>query len=298
MLAGLRIESDFPLTGLASADPMQPDFGRIRIRRVSRDVLSYRAEAEPSAILMTQARLGLFLVTGRDEILVAPVEDARDRSIFAFLFGPCFAAIAYLNGVLPLHGSAIETPGGMVAFAGGCGAGKSTLAAALAARGHTIHSDDVCLLRNMQAGGISSWPGIRWLRLTDEAARVLDRIGSTGAAPSGAKHNLRLEHPPDPISPRPLRAVYALERTDPGEAASITRLLGGRAAERVLANAYRSHLARQLGLWPRVVPDCVAIADRTPVFLFRRAFDYARLPETLGMLESHIAAHAIQDGPL
>lgn len=46
--------------------------------------------------------------------------------------------LLYQRGILPLHGSTIETPQGAVMFAGVSGSGKSTLAASFHAHGYAV----------------------------------------------------------------------------------------------------------------------------------------------------------------
>lgn len=62
-----------------------------------------------------------------------------------------------------LHGSVVDIDGGAVAFLGATGHGKSTLAACLARRGHTVLSDDCCVLRRTAAGFevAPTYPGLR-----------------------------------------------------------------------------------------------------------------------------------------
>jgi serine kinase of HPr protein (carbohydrate metabolism regulator) len=51
------------------------------------------------------------------------------------------------RGRLVLHASAVTVDLGVVAFMGGPGWGKSTMAAAMYARGHSIVADDVTAVR-------------------------------------------------------------------------------------------------------------------------------------------------------
>jgi hypothetical protein len=64
---------------------------------------------------------------------------------------------------LALHASVLDVNGGAIAFLGGAGRGKSTLAAALGRRGHAVLSDDCCVVRR-SARGFEVWstyPGVR-----------------------------------------------------------------------------------------------------------------------------------------
>jgi hypothetical protein len=64
----------------------------------------------------------------------------------AYLLGPIMAFVLRLHGRLALHAGVFATAGGAFALAGGPGAGKSTLVAALALAGVPVLSDDVAPL--------------------------------------------------------------------------------------------------------------------------------------------------------
>jgi hypothetical protein len=304
-LAGLRIESDLPLPGLPAIDAAERSApsagGALRIRAVSRDALAREARARPQAMLFDPGYPAAFLVTGPDEILVAAAAGAAERSIFEWLFGPCFAAVAHARGILPLHASAIETAEGCVAFLGRSGSGKSTTVAALARRAYAIHSDDVCWIGRGADERPRSWPSIRRLRLTAQTVIALNYADAPDAAP-GAKHSLPLPPLAQPLAARSLRALYVLAASPPAAGASaasavdrITRLRGARAAERVIANTYRPEMARRLGHWQRVVGDCIALAASTPVFLFERPLDFVHLDAALDAFEAHLGTLAAAD---
>lgn len=69
------------------------------------------------------------------------IEDAA-----TYLLGPVLGLVLRLRGVTCLHASAVAFGGKAVAFVGSAGAGKSTTAAALLHRGHSVISDDIVAL--------------------------------------------------------------------------------------------------------------------------------------------------------
>jgi hypothetical protein len=77
------------------------------------------------------------------------------------------------TGRLVLHACAVETPAGAIAFLGESGAGKSTMAAALCARGFPLVADDA-LVVDVSRRPIAVWPTADGLRLwtSDEKLRV------------------------------------------------------------------------------------------------------------------------------
>lgn len=96
-----------------------------------------------------------------------------------WLLGSVYAAIACLNGLYPLHASAVATAGRVHAFTGPSGAGKSTLVAGLGARGLPLFCDDTLLLVLDDPARIVALPGHKRLKLTDSA------LALSGAAPTG-----------------------------------------------------------------------------------------------------------------
>ncbi len=100
----------------------------------------------------------------------APGDDLTDaRSV---LMAPVQAVLWHQRSLLPLHASVVGVNGRAVALAGPSGAGKSTLAAVLAARGHDVLADDICIIDT--AGGADVLAGTRRLRLWRDA---LDHLG-------------------------------------------------------------------------------------------------------------------------
>jgi hypothetical protein len=284
-LAGLRIQSDIALPDLAEPDAISPEFGLVRIRIVDIGELISRRNRAPDDrnFTLKLPGIGEFLVPGPNEILVAPDAHPAERAIAWFLLGPCFAAIAYWNRVLPLHAGAIDTPEGCIAFAGSSGAGKSTLVHRLIAEGYPVRSDDVCFVRATDDGQIMVWPGVRLLRLAHEPA--------ANGVPA-RKHCVALPPLAHPTQPVRLRAVYVLHAAAGGNGGEIARLWGARAAEQCIANAYRMQIAARLGLIANIVPSCVNIAASTPVYRYSRAMGFEALPESLRRLTTHFSTRA------
>jgi hypothetical protein len=71
-----------------------------------------------------------------------------------YLYGPILGLLLRLRGALAFHASAVQIGDGAIGFIGPRGAGKSTLAAALAAAGCPVVTDDVLHVR---------WDHGRWM---------------------------------------------------------------------------------------------------------------------------------------
>ena len=128
----------------------------------------------------------------------------------------------YLNQVLPLvlsklgklvfHASAVEVPGGAVAFAAESGRGKSTLAASFAVNGFRFLTDDGLVLEPA-ADGYQVQPSHPSIRLWEDSEEALIAPGvETAPAVSFTSKSRFLAGEAIPFcdQPRPLRRMYFL----------------------------------------------------------------------------------------
>jgi hypothetical protein len=98
--------------------------------------------------------------------------DAKPDEESLWLNGSVYAAIASMNGLLPIHASAVAVDGRVYAFTGPAGAGKSTLIAALGARGLPMFCDDTLVLDISDNQRIVGLPGHKKLKLTQDAVAL------------------------------------------------------------------------------------------------------------------------------
>ena len=96
-----------------------------------------------------------------------PGADVSEESLW--LNGSVYAGVASLNGLMPIHASAVESGGHVFAFTGPGGAGKSTLVAALGDLGLPMFCDDTLILDLSDPDRVMCLPGHKRLKLTPEA---------------------------------------------------------------------------------------------------------------------------------
>jgi len=137
--------------------------------------------------------------------------------VATYLLGPVLAFAMRRRGVTCLHASAVALGERAIALVGPAGAGKSTLAAALARRGHAGLSDDVLAL-GRAGGDVIVHPGPTRIRLWPESVTAL--YGWPDAlprlTPTWDKRFLDLAEGDGPgLRPRPLAAIYLLTDGEP-----------------------------------------------------------------------------------
>jgi hypothetical protein len=267
---GLRIAATAPLPGLAptaittAADvivDLRPDAAPpADDGTLERDHVVYRSpdtdETGRPLLTVERRRDGGFQLRYADGI--AFVVDAGGRHIAGtwpppwtlddaatYLLGPVFALALRLRGVTCLHASAVAIAGGAVAFVGPPGAGKSTLAAAFARRGHAVIADDVLPLRE-GPGGPWAHPGPARIRLWPESVAAL--YGAPDAlprlTPSWDKRFLDLTAPGHQLQDRalPLRAIYVLNERGPQPSPRLVPMSPAAALMALVANTQATHL--------------------------------------------------------
>ena len=163
-----------------------------------------------------------------------------------YLLGPVLGFVLLLRGMVCLHASAVVVGGQAIALIGPAGAGKSTTAAAFAARGFSVLAEDVVTLDDR---GESFWvrPAYPCIRLWPTSAAAL--FGSRAALPPMTpnwdkcyldltQHSGRFE-----TEPRPLAAVFLLsERRDDPRAPLVETIDRAAGLMSLIANTYATKL--------------------------------------------------------
>jgi hypothetical protein len=299
-LSGLRIVSDFPLSGLQICDDETSASEKILIRRAPiPDGLTsatatlrdgqYIGEYNGTEVLIDIPAAGRFLVRRGQEILIDPAPSSDHGEIRAWLLGIAFGLLCHQRGITPLHASAIDVADGCAAFIGESGDGKSTLVAALAQRGYPVICDDVCFLQLGADQDVRVWPGIGRIRLCDDAKAALgyDGPGIEREMPGSNKYFVPITPPQTPLEPRRLRRVYELERAA-GNTSKVTRLRGVAAVEALMHNVYGLRGAECMGYKPQAFRSCSAVARDVQVFRFTRPLGFHALSDSIDLLDNHL----------
>ena len=184
-----------------------------------------------------------------------------------------------------LHASSVAIDGNLVAFAGRGGAGKSTIAAALAGRGHALAADDALLVdpRGGHVTAVPAYPGVR-LRDDSERAVAAGLAGARRPDPGGKRRfsiGLRFAH-----GPHVLTRIYLL---DPGSTrATVFEPLAARdAMVALLRETYRLALDDRAAL-AREFAALTAVASRVACW----RLSYPRRLDAARTLAEEIEAHA------
>ena len=189
-----------------------------------------------------------------------------------------------------MHASAVESEGSAVAFTGGSGWGKSTLAAVLHARGYGLVADDLTAIA-VNAECPTVFPGFPQLKLWPEA------LVSLGEAPETLRrlHPLfekraRLATQRFPHRVLPLRRVYVLAE---GSTPAIEPLRPREAMLELMRHWYGSRFGDRLlqadGAALSHFLQCTALANGVTVHRLRRPRSLRAVPDLASLVENDLA---------
>jgi hypothetical protein len=163
-----------------------------------------------------------------------------------YLLGPVMGFVLLLRGLVCLHASAIVVDDAAIALVGPAGAGKSTTAAALSARGYGVLAEDVVTLDD-RGDRFLVRPAYPCIRLWPASAATL--YGSRSALPPLTPNwdkcylDLTQQSGQFELEPRPLAAIYLLgERSEDQRAPFVESVdrVGGLMS--LIANTYGTKL--------------------------------------------------------
>ena len=183
---GLVIKSEILIPELSNYNSDQNDvtikIGEVPVHLSSRTGEGILFEASRNDFLLKFNGVGSYLIQRGDSITIDPSKDASRKDICLFLLGSVMGALLHQRGLLPIHGSCINTDNGALVISGVSSVGKSSLAAGLAMKGYSVLSDDISVVaknsenRNVVYSGI---PHIKlWKDILDyyENSEDLERV--------------------------------------------------------------------------------------------------------------------------
>lgn len=304
LVYGLRVASALALPELASA-PTSGDGGAahtapdvvVRFGSVDADPAAggdtgiVRASADE--IVLTWPGMTTVAIRRGVEVTVDPSPGVDESTLRLLLLGPVLAAALHQRGRLVLHASAVAMAGGAIAFLGGSGWGKSTVAAALRARGFGLVTDDVLAVDPDAPHGPLVQPGIPQLKLCPdvvvalgEAPDALSRLHGDAAKRSRpATAGFRDE-------PLRLRRLYVLADA---ERRGIDPLTPRDAVIELVRHSYAARLLPLLG--PTVhLRQCARLATQVSVRRLRRPRALTTLVRLATMIEEDVGQAATVRG--
>jgi hypothetical protein len=211
------------------------------------------------------------------------------ESFEAYLFNQVLSFALVQMGREPLHATVVEGDGKAIGLVGPPGAGKSTMAAALLARGFHLVTDDLLLVAHTDAGPFAQI-GLPRLKLYPKISEAL--LPGLPAGPrlnSGtAKEILPLPKGMRAGGPHPLHALVVLNRRKGKRDVTLRRLGGKSAFATLTANTFNPVDQTQERLASHL-PEVARIVREVPVKALHYGNGVSRIDDACEVLEREIA---------
>ena len=202
------------------------------------------------------------------------------------------------EGMLSLHASALVIDDKCILILGKSGAGKSTLSGVLAARGHTLLSDD-CTLVELDGSHVFATPTYPSLRLLPDSIEALYPLGAEVRPMAHYSSKQRVVPQAGDIDPPtlPIDGLFLLDT--PGEAAAAVTLDPMSAAETCVA-LLRHSFQLDPGDRPRMAAHlrrCSEVARRLPACRLDYPRRYDQMAGVAAAIEAHVSAMPGSNAP-
>lgn len=271
-----------------------------RETRVGEGIVDYRLDGIEVALdrnllrgdcylLRTETDLRLFYRKGSGITVQRPADPIEGEEEL-YLKGSVHAAVASINGLCPIHASAVVCDGVVHAFTGPSGAGKSTLAAELARRGLPLFCDDTLVLDLSDPQRPLALPGHKRLKLWPDALALTGARGGDTVL-EGMDKVYAQPHAAMQSSVLPLASLTFLEW---GEQAVIEPVRGAAKMVRLQDDHYTTDLflaATRPNLAERFA-QLGALARSLDLARFVRPRDSGSFALDAGLAEAHVRSHA------
>jgi len=230
----------------------------------------------------------IWVCNGSEMVVTCPTR-CLDAAARLWLLDMCFGVLLHQRGVLPLHGSAIETQRGVVAFVGSSGRGKSTLAMALHDRGYRLVADDICAVMLDEQRRPLACPSYPRLKLWEEMLLHSGRDSQhlRRVRPDEAKYAVPMQQR-FATQAMVLDTVYVLNVSDT-EPLVLEPYAGAARLAVLLNNTYRTHELQASGMAHHHFRLASEVAQRIRVCRVTRPAAPFLLEDLVTLLEADFA---------
>ena len=268
------------LVGRDRCAAVQVRLGRSKARFGRNDPVPAAVEVSAGVVRLAWPGVGRFRVRQGRDVLIHPAGDADEQVLRLFLLGPVLAVLLHQRGRLVLHASGVALDGCAVAFLGGSGWGKSTLAGLLHRRGHRFLTDDV-LPVDVERGRTVA-PGIPELKVWPDTAAALghDPDAMPRLHPRQQKRARRLKRG-FAYRPVPLDRLYVLAE---GERPAIEPMSPREALVELLRHSYGARTLQEIRTAEHF-QQCAQVAAEIPVARLRFPRSFALLDRVARLVE-------------
>ncbi|MBD2365015.1 hypothetical protein H6G36_28285 [Anabaena minutissima FACHB-250] len=242
-------------------------------------------KVSPQETMVAMKGVGIFHIINGAEVIVTPAPNADQRLMQLCLSGSAMGISLYQRGFsLILHASAVAVDQQAICFLGHSGAGKSSAAAAMLARGHKIVSDDVVPV--ILESPVKVVPGYPQMKMSPEVATTCgyDLESLIYLHPLLGEYGYRREQD-FACKPQQLHSLYVLVDSDE---LAIEEVRSQGAILELITNSYGICSLQQAFNREQHLSQCVELLRSIPIYKLKRPRSLPLLSEVAKYVEDHV----------
>ncbi|HEY9621779.1 MAG TPA: hypothetical protein V6C78_15570, partial [Crinalium sp.] len=278
----LRLHSDIPLPELPPAEGSADVVIRLgTLDELADESLDYR-----DRIFGKLADVGTFLIEHGRTITLDPDPHVDVNTLHPSILGPAMSVILRQRGLLVLHASSVAIRNQAIAFMGGSGWGKSTLAATFHTQGYDVLTDDVMPIQTdcEQPIVIPAFPQFKlWPEAATSLGHDADRLPPLHANAPKLSYTFSQGFQQTPV---PLTRIYVLAK---GTHHDIVRLQPQDAFAELVRHTRSAHLLTTPDFAVAHFHQCSRLVQQIPFCRFIRQPSLADLPQLVRLVEADLA---------
>jgi hypothetical protein len=292
--AGLVLASEIPLPGLTPLRRPAETSATIRLgdtpdRLFDAIRLGPNWAISETQLLLAVPGLACFLLRDGCDIEVRLASERQIEDAGPFLTQNLLGLLIQQRGVV-LRASAVAIAGRALLFLGDSTAGKSTLAAAMAKRGHRFLGDDCCAIASGSDGAVIVHADGGASMLWADAIETFKLGPEAGETVRKGIEKYPVQLADGEVDGLPVAGIYSLGEDRRLEGPHIENLRGMKAVRVVRDSAYRPRALATAEQRLRHFQAAAAIARRTPVFSLGRPSGFDWIDEGVKAIETRCAA--------
>jgi hypothetical protein len=284
---GLQVQSELPL--LDPVDPIrEPD---VTVRFGSLGKISVEPNQGNEILVSLSWGLTLLIRAGREVVIDAPAE-VDSAVLRAHILGAAMACVLRQRGYLVLHASCVAKGEKAIAFLGGSGWGKSTLASLFHQQGYSLITDDIMAIQMDQPMPlvVPSFPEVKLL--PDAATAVgISTEGVPMLQSLSYKSIQRLDRQ-FATHPIPLTHLYILRV---GEVRNISPVPGPLAFTELIQHSRATKTMTDQAFMKQHFHQCSALVKTVRFSYLQRPRSLEQLPELVALIETHLQRSDIEN---
>jgi hypothetical protein len=274
LLCGWHTRSDIPLTGVPTLARSGESVDiLIQIAPGHSPIANVQEWVDSADCTLIRVKdVADFEVSGGRQIRIWPAAGAAQKDIEIFLFGSVWGVLCHQRGILPLHASAVMTGGGITAFVGHSGAGKSTTAALISSLDYELVADDILPVSFNEDSVPGAWPYLRRLKLQRDSITQLALTATelAGETLDRERYFVRPKRVADDKWSR-LERIYLLETDPTASRLTVDQITGAEAVRALVDQTYRFNFILDIGRFHDHLATCTLLASKVVIYRLRRS---------------------------